>query len=364
MREACAAARIGAAQRESMRYAGYARIAILHRAPHRPRRRGSAMGDDRRSRASTRPGRRRFVLGAAAAAGAWGAGPRDALAQSREAPVRLVLGFVAGGAADRIARVLAPELSKGGHPAIVENLPGANGARAIARVVLAEPPGDALLFATSAIAHPDNAEAVRSLRPVIVVSTSPMVLVVRASLPVRDPAEFARYAREHPGMTYGSAGIGNATHLCAEELMERIGAPAVHVPYQGSSASLNDLYGDRIDFLTAGASLALANHPNARVIAVTTLRRSTVPGTERLPTIAETIAPGFDFGLWQAVWASSRLSDAAVDVLNARFRAALEAPAVRRALTDVGAEIVSGTPEDALALFRAEVERYRKRPSR
>ena len=129
--------------------------------------------------------------------------------------MRLVLGFSAGGAADRVARVLAPELGRLiGRSAIVENVPGANSARAIARVVASEPDGDTLLFATSAIAHPDNAAAVESLRPVILTSTTPMVLVVRASLPVKDAREFARYLAAHPETTYGSAGIGNATHLC------------------------------------------------------------------------------------------------------------------------------------------------------
>ncbi len=285
-------------------------------------------------------------------------------AQAKGGTIRLVVGFVPGGAADRVARVLAPELAHAtGRGAVVENVPGANSARAIARVAAGEPNGDVLLFATSAIAHPDNTAAVASLRPVIATSTSPMVLVVRSSLPVRSAAEFASYARTHPGMTYGSAGVGNATHLCAEELMARLGAEALHIPYQGSTAALNDLLGDRIDFLTAGASAALTHHDRIRALAVTTGTRSTLTDLDRLPTIAETIAPGFDFGLWQAVWAPAALPDRDVDALNARFRALLALPPVRQALSDVGAEVLASTPQDALRLYRTEVERYRKRSS-
>lgn len=312
--------------------------------------------------ASLRRGRRRFVFGATAA---FAPGVRFARAQARGGPLRLVVGFVPGGAGDRVARVVAPELSHaGGRGAIVENVPGANGARAIARVVSGDPPGDVLLFATSAIAHPDNAAAIETLRPVIATSTSPMVLVVRASLPIRSPAEFAQYARSHPGMSYGSAGVGNATHLCAQELMDRIGASSIHVPYQGSGAALNDLLGERIDFMTSGASIALVQHDRARPIAVTTLVRTTLPEIDRLPTLAETIAPGFDFGLWQAVWAPARLSDGAVDALNAQFREVLALPSVRRLLAEVGAEVVSGSPREAERLFRVEVERYRRWSSR
>jgi len=305
--------------------------------------------------------RRQLVLGAAAAAAL---GTSAARAQSKGGTIRLVVGFVPGGAADRVARVLAPELAQStGRGAIVENVPGANSARAIARVAASEPTGDVLLFATSAIAHPDNAAAVEALRPVIAISTSPMVLVVRSSLPVHGPEEFARYAKAHPGITYGSAGVGNATHLCAEELMARIGVEALHVPYQGSGAALNDLLGGRIDFLTAGASAALTHHDRIRALAVTTGRRSTLTDLDRLPTISETFAPGFDFGLWQAVWAPAGLPSRDVDALNGQLRALIDTAPVRRALADVGAEVLGGSPQDALRLCTAEVERHRKRSS-
>jgi tripartite-type tricarboxylate transporter receptor subunit TctC len=291
---------------------------------------------------------------------------RDAFAQSpRGGTIRLVVGFVPGGASDRVARVLAPELARlAGRAAIVENVPGANGARAIARVSSSEPDGDTLLFASSAIAHPDNAAGASALRPVIVTSTTPMVLVVRASMPVHDAREFARYLSTRSGTTYGSAGVGNATHLCAAELVERLGVDATHVPYNGSTPALGDLMGGHIDFLTMGATPGLSQQAAVRMLAVSTRSRSRLPGLDGLTTIAETIAPDFDYSLWQAVFAPSRVPEAVVAKLNAQFREILSLDSVRAALADAGAEIAPGSPEDAERVLRAESERFRRRMPR
>jgi tripartite-type tricarboxylate transporter receptor subunit TctC len=301
--------------------------------------------------------RRRLIAGAAAALAL---GARKAWAQSRGGTLRLVVGFSPGGSSDRVARALAPELAVvAGRAVVVENVPGANSARAIARVAMGEPVGDTVLFASSAISHPDNVAAVEALRPVIVTSTTPMVLVVRASLPVHDPRGFARYLARREAVYYGSAGVGNATHLCAADLMARLDIDATHVPYQGSTPGIADLLGGRIDFMTMGANASIPQHTGLRMLAVTTAARSRLPGFDQLPTIAETIAPGFDHSLWQAVWAPVHLSDAAVATLNAQFREILEPSAMRAALAEIGAEVVSGSPDDAARLFRTEAARMR-----
>ncbi|MEO8487547.1 MAG: tripartite tricarboxylate transporter substrate binding protein [Betaproteobacteria bacterium] len=301
----------------------------------------------------------------ATAGAAWALACAGARAQGTHGAIRLVLGFSAGGAADRVARVLGPELARlVGRGAIVENIPGANGARAITRVAVSEPDGDTLLFATSAIAHPDHAAAMESLRPVILTSTTPIVLVVRASLPVRDARQFGRYLVAHPGTTYGSAGIGNPTHLCAAELVERLNARATHIPYSGTTPALADLLGGHIDFLMLGANPALAQQGGVRMIAVSTRARSRLAAFASLPTIGESMAPGFDFSLWQAVYAPARVSASTVTTLHAQFREILALGAVQSALADVGSEVGSGTTEDAERVYRAEVVRFRAAVSR
>jgi len=301
--------------------------------------------------------RRRLVAGVAALAMA-----NAVRAQSRAGPIRLVVGFNAGGSIDKVARTIVPELSRqAGRSAIVENVPGANSARAIARVAASDPNGDTLLVGSSALAHPDNAAGTALLRPVVLASTMPMVLIVRASMPVHDPTAFSRYLADHPGATYGSSGIGNATHLCAAQLVASLGIEATHVPYSGSSPAFADLVAGRIDFMMTGANSTLGQHASVRTLAVTTSSRSRLPGLDALPTIAETLVPGFDFGLWQAVFAPLRTPDAVAHAIHAQFRETLAMPAVRAALAADGVEVVAAPPDELERLLRVEARRMRER---
>ena len=311
-------------------------------------------------------GRRKVVAGAVAGAVAFALQRAAAYAQvPRGGTVRLVVGFPPGGSVDHVARILAPELARVlGRSVIVENVPGANSARAIARVASSEPNGDTLLLASSAIAHPDNAAAAALLRPVILVSTAPMVLVVRASLPAHDPREFAAYLAAHAGASYGSSGLGNPTHLAAARLVEHLRVDAVHVPYSGSALAFADLVAGRIDFMMTASNSSVGGHGAVRALAVTTRSRSRLPGLDRLPTIAETLVPGFDFGLWQAVFAPARFPDAAVAALNAQLRDVLASEQVRTALAEGGVEIVAGSPVDAESVYRAEIAHGRERTPR
>ena len=308
---------------------------------------------------------RRRVLGAVAAAGAMALGIGRTFAQAQDGVLHFVVGFNPGGSADRVARLLVPEVAAAaGRSAVVDNVPGANSARAIARVAAAEPAGDTFLFASSAIAHPDNVPAMSALRPVVATSSNPMVLIVPAALPVRDPESFVRHLRALREINYGSAGVGNATHLCSADLMARLGIEATHVPYQGSTRGIPDLLAGRVDFMILGTNGTLPQQTGLRMLAITTAKRSRLPGFDHLPTISETIAPGFDHSLWQAVWGSGRMADGAVGALNAQFQQVLARPQTHSQLAELGAEAISGPPEVAARLFESERERYRLRLSR
>ncbi len=316
--------------------------------------------------AGTCRSRRKVVTGALAGTVAFALQRTVAFAQAqRSGAVRLVVGFPPGGSVDHVARILAPELARVlGRSVVVENVAGANSARAIARVASSEPNGDTLLLASSAIAHPDNAAAAASLRPVMLTSTAPMVLVVRATLPAHDPREFAAYLAAHAGASYGSSGLGNPTHLAAARLVEHLRVDAVHVPYSGSALAFADLLAGRIDFMMTASNSSVGGHSAVRALAVTTRSRSRLPGLDRLPTIAETLVPGFDFGLWQAVFAPARFPDAAVAALNAQLREVLASEQVRAALAEGGVETVGGSPGDAESAYRAEVAHGRERTPR
>lgn len=313
------------------------------------------------------PSRRNLLQ--ALAAGALAGVPRLLVAQQPSAllrsthPLRLVQGFPPGGALDRVAKVLAPELARElGRPVIGEYLTGASGIRAIRAVVETTSDADVVLFATSAVANRTDpavaASRIETLKPVIVTSTTPMALAVRASLEVDDVRAFARRLKSDPPLSYGSAGTGSSTSVAAADLVSRLGGKAIHVPYQGSPQVLTDLAGGHIDFATLGVSAALVQLPSVRVLAVTTGARSRLPGFERLPTVAETVAPGYDIGLWQAVLAPPTFSEASIADLHRRLEAILALEHVRSTLASAGAEPVGGSPEQAAALIRAEGERF------
>jgi tripartite-type tricarboxylate transporter receptor subunit TctC len=189
-------------------------------------------------------------------------------------------------------------------------------------------------------------------------SATPMAVVVRASLGIDDMASLVARLRVGPPLTYGSSGTGNGTHVAAAELVRVVSGQATHVPYQGGPPVIADLLGGHIDFALIGVSGALMQQPLLRLCAVTTARRKRLPGFDHLPTIAETVAPGYDMSLWQALLAPPRVSAEAIADLNRRVNAILGLDTVRAGLAGAGAEPVGGTPERAAALIQEETERF------
>ena len=309
--------------------------------------------------------RRRILQGAAAAAVLRTAGvaAQATTFAGTPQPLRLVQGFPAGGAVDRVAKVLAPEMARDlKRPVLGEYLPGANGIRAIRAVADSASDTDVLLFATSSIANRTDANVVESridtLRPIVMTSATPMVVVVRASLGIDDMPALVRRLRAGPPLTYGSSGTGNGTHVAAVELVHQVAGQATHVPYQGGAPVLTDLFGGHIDFALIGAAGALLQQPSVRLLAVTTATRTRLPRFDHLPTVAETVAPSYDMSLWQALLAPPRVSAAAIADLNRRMNAILALDVVRSGLADAGAEPVGRALEHAAALIREETERF------
>lgn len=269
---------------------------------------------------------------------------------SGNTPLRLILGFPPAGAVDTVARILAPSLAAAlSRPVVVENMPGANGVLALRRV--ADPGADPsrLYFATSSVAEvastgSADSKLLATLRPVTVTSTLPMVLVVRSSLGVKDAAGFLARLKASPEMSYGSAGVGNGTHLCAADLVERLSAKATHIPYQGSHPAMLDLAGGHIDFATVGAVALMTPNPRITPIAVTTATRSSLEHLKDLPTVSESMVSGFEHSLWQSVFAPPSWDATQVNALYAAFKTALSQDSVRQALSKFSTEVVASSP--------------------
>jgi tripartite-type tricarboxylate transporter receptor subunit TctC len=297
------------------------------------------------------------------------AGPAPAAAQDWPAkPVRLVVPYVAGGAADIFGRTLAQKLGEAMHQSfIVENKPGANGGIGSEFVAKSAPDGYTLLATASGpiVVNPVlyakvPYDPVRDFAPVAQGSVYQYVLVTLSGSPIRSLAELVAAARAQPGaISYGSTGVGGGNHLAGELLALSTRTQLTHVPYKGSAAALADLLGGQLSFMfdTVITSVPQIRAGKLRAFAVSSAKRaSALPD---VPTMQEAGIAGFDISQWQGVLAPAGTPRPVVERLNAEIVRALRAPDVReRLVTQGGNEIVTGTPEEFSALIRSDLRLY------
>lgn len=281
-------------------------------------------------------------------------------------PIRMIVPFPPGGPTDIVARVLAERMARDlGQSVVVENRAGASGNVGNEAAAKSAPDGYTVLYNTSSIALSPALyanlpyDAQRDLAPVALTATIPLVLAVHEALPVRDVAGFIAHVRERPGqLSYGSAGNGNVTHLAAFMLLRANGLDAVHVPYRGSAPALLDVAAGRVQFMTdtVNSALPLIRDGRLRALAVTSpTRLALLPD---VPTLAETVMPGFEVGAWQGMMAPARTPSAVIARLNAAVMAALGDPDVRAKLADQGTQPLGGTPEQYGQTLRDETARW------
>lgn len=285
-----------------------------------------------------------------------------------EKPLRLVVPFVTGGAADSAARILAPVLHKKlGQSVIVENRPGAGAAIGTAAVAAARPDGYTLLMGSASNAIGNllykNLPYVfaRDLEPVLLVAEVPGVMVVPRSLPVQDLAGFIAYAKAHPGeVTYGSPGVGTSVHLAGELLESMTGVTMLHVPYKGAAPAMTDLLGARLQVMFPALSAAQV-HIKAgalRVLAVTTAQRSAL--APEIPTIAELGLPGYEVGGWIGVFAPTGLDTNISARLQTVLAETLKEPEILQTFLSAGIEPTPETSQVLRARVQADATRWAK----
>lgn len=320
------------------------------------------------SRLSVTMPRRRFVL--AATVGACGAA-RPLQAQSSAwpgKPLRLVVGWVAGGAADTIARLVAAKLgAELGQPVLIDNRAGANsnvGAESVARA-----PADGYTLFLYTISTTINAslyarpgyDPIEDFEPIGMIAKIPNILVVNPRLPVQNLADYVRYARQTPnGVSFASSGKGSSLHMSGELFKRLAGLRMLHVPYRGSALAITDLIGGQVDSIFDNAPSALP-HVQAgrlRAVAITSAQRS--PLLPDLPTLAESGYPGFEVQSWFALAAPAGTPRPVIGQLNAALNKALAAPDLRQRLQDLGATPEAGTPGQMRGFALAEIERWRE----
>ncbi len=281
-------------------------------------------------------------------------------------PVRLVLGFPPGSAADVVGRIFAARLGEDLKQSIVvENRPGA-GSNIAAEFVVRSPADGYTLFMGS-IANTINASLYkklpfdfgRDLAAVTGIASVPNLLVVHPSLPVRSVKELVAFAKAHPNeILYGSSGNGTSPHLSAVLFNSMARVNMVHVPYKGSPQAVTDLVAGRVQVMFAPISTALpfVKAGKLRPLAASTARRTAI--VPDLPTVAEAGVKGFETAIWFALFAPEATPRDIIERLNAAAVRTLADGDVKSKLAAQGIEPIGGTVAQTAELVRTELDKW------
>jgi tripartite-type tricarboxylate transporter receptor subunit TctC len=295
--------------------------------------------------------------------------PATALMAEAEAypsrPVRIMVGFGAGGAPDILARLMGQWLSDHlGQPFVVENRPGASGDVATEAVVRAPPDGYTLLLVSLANAvnatldDKLNYNFMHDITAVAGISSDPDVMVVAPSFPAKTVPEFIAYAKANPGkINMASPGIGTSPHMAGELFKFMTGIEMAHVPYRSSPAAIADLLGGQVQvyFAPISGSIDIVKAGKLRALAVTTAARAgALPDT---PTVGEFV-PGYEVSAWYGVGVPSGTPAAIVDTLAKAIATALADPALKARLASIGSSAFVTSPAGFGEFIAAETEKW------
>ncbi len=312
---------------------------------------------------------RRVFLTASAIAGLALRPYGSALAQTYpDRPIKLIVPFPPGGPTDVMARLVAQHLSSTiGGSVVVENRPGAGGSVGTKAVAAADPDGYTLLFGGTSTLAINPAmyknlpyDPVTGFAPVAMVSSSPFVLVVNPSLPVKTVKEFIDYVKANPGkVNYGSAGIGTTPHLTAELFKSLTGADIVHVPYKGGAPVITDVLAGQIQmtFELIAVLLPFIQERKLRALAVTTETRSR--DLPDVPTMGESGVAGCLSSSWFGVVAPAGTPATIVSKLNSEINKGLRSAEIIASLAKLGSETKVGSPQEFGVLIASDLERWK-----
>jgi tripartite-type tricarboxylate transporter receptor subunit TctC len=311
--------------------------------------------------------RRRF-LHLAAGAAALPTVSLTARAQSYPTrPVRIIVGFPAGGTSDVLGRLIGQWLSERlRQPFVIENRPGASSNIGTEIVARAPADGNTLVLLGPAntinatLYEKPNFDLIRDIAPVAGIIRSANVMEVHPSVPVTTVSEFIAYAKSNPGkINMASAGNGSGTHMTGELFKMMTGVNMVHVPYRGEAPALTDLLGGQVQvmFATATVSIEHIRAGRLRALAVTTAKR--FDALADLPTVGSFV-PGYEVSPWFGLGIPRNTPAEIIDKLNKEINAALADPEVRVRLADLGGVPMPMTPSNFGTLLTDEVEKWAK----
>ena len=280
-------------------------------------------------------------------------------------PVKWVVGFPPGGAADILARLVAVKVSElWGQQVVIENRAGAGSTIAAELVARAPADGYTMLFVSSSHAaaaglYPKlTYDSVNSFSAITVVASAPQVLLATPNLPAKNLPELLQLAKSRPGgLTYGSAGNGSTTHLAGELMWDNSGVQLSHIPYKGGAQALTDTISGQINllFLSLPAALPQIRSGKVRPLAVTSTKRS--PSLPEVGAASETV-PGYEATNWYALLGPANMPRPLITKMASNIATVLKDPQLIKRLSDEGAEIVGNSPEDAQRYLQSEVTKW------
>jgi tripartite-type tricarboxylate transporter receptor subunit TctC len=281
-------------------------------------------------------------------------------------PVRLVAPYPAGGPVDAIARIIVPHLALGQN-VVVENRSGAGGSVGADVVAKSAPDGYTMLIGNTGpmtvnpVLRQDlGYDPKKDFAPVTWLTSSQMVLAVHPSLPVRSVKDLVALARARPGaIHYGSAGVGNLTHLGMELLQSMAQVKLNHIPYKGVAPAYIDLISGEIAVMFGNVSGLLAHVQAGRLRAIAVTSSKPSPVLPKLPRVLD-VYPGFDLVTWMGIFFPAGTPEAIRARLHGEFVKALKVPDVRDKIVGLGNDIISGSGTDLGAMVDRELKLYAK----
>jgi tripartite-type tricarboxylate transporter receptor subunit TctC len=281
-------------------------------------------------------------------------------------PIRIISPFAPGGGNAVISRTIGEKVGEAiKQQVIVDSRPGANGIVGTELAARAAPDGYTMVLVPSG--HAVNAslyrklpfDPIRDFTPISLAGTSPLVLVMHPTVPVKNVKELIAFAKARPGqLTYSSAGVGASGHLAGALFDSLTGTKMVHIAYKGSALALIDLLGGQVSlsFATSASAMPQVRSGRLRALASTGATRS--PALPDLPTVAESGVRGYEASLWYAFIGPARMPADVVQRLNSEIVAAIKLPEVRERLSAEGVDARSSTPDELGRLMVSDVKRW------
>lgn len=281
-------------------------------------------------------------------------------------PIKIVVPFPAGQASDTISRIVGERLSKSlGQPVLIDNRPGAGGNIGTDVGAKSPPDGYTLTVATAALPISKNVyrklpfDPEKDFVPITLMTITPLVLIARSDLAVKDVAGLVDYAKKNPGkLTYASSGTGTSHHLSGELFKTLAGIDMLHVPYKGSPPAHIDLMGGSVDIMFDNIVPVTPHIKSGKLKALAVTTKTRASSLPEIPTMAEAGFTNFEAVAWFGMLAPAGTPQTIVDRLNKEIVAILNTPEIKERLAAMGATVVADKPDEFARFISTEINKW------